>query len=222
MEQPVPRRTLLAGRIRRQGLVAVLSQIAFVALVRPLLERGSQAAVEAHCRDFALDRADIGAGAIISVPSVNSQQCRETLRALSPKLVVVNGTRIISHDTLAAPGAQFVNIHAGITPRYRGVHGGYWALWNGEPQHCGVTVHLVDAGVDTGDVLGQAPISPGPGDNFASYPFLQLAAALPILFDCVERGLQGPLQGRPAEGPSSLWYHPGLGQYLAGRTRGVY
>src|SRR5438093_9923670 len=46
--------------------------------------------------------------------------------------VVVNGTRIISEAVLTASDAVFINMHAGITPKYRGVHGGYWALYNGD------------------------------------------------------------------------------------------
>ena len=41
-------------------------------------------------------------------------------------------------------------MHAGITPQYRGVHGGYWAVVNNDPEHCGVTIHFVDKGIDTG------------------------------------------------------------------------
>ena len=51
---------------------------------------------------------------------------------------------------LEAVPAVFLNTLAGITPSYRGVHGAYWALVQRQPDACGVTVHLVDAGIDTG------------------------------------------------------------------------
>jgi methionyl-tRNA formyltransferase len=38
--------------------------------------------------------------------------------------------------------SKFVNIHVGITPKYRGVHGTYWALVNNDVENSGVTVHL--------------------------------------------------------------------------------
>ena len=37
------------------------------------------------------------------------------------------------------------------------------------PETCGVTIHLVDAGIDTGAVLAQAPICPSPRDNFTTW-----------------------------------------------------
>jgi methionyl-tRNA formyltransferase len=131
-------------------------------------------------------------------------------------VVVVSGTRIIARDVLENVPARFVNLHAGITPAYRGVHGGYWALADGRPEACGVTIHLVDAGIDTGAVLAQAPIRPSLHDNFTTYPLLQLAAGLPLLVDVVRRLQSGeapqPIAAPP--GPSRLHSHPTLWQYL--------
>lgn len=48
----------------------------------------------------------------------------------------------------------FVNLHNGPLPKYRGVNPINWALKNNEEQH-GVTLHLIDEGIDTGDILDQ-------------------------------------------------------------------
>jgi folate-dependent phosphoribosylglycinamide formyltransferase PurN len=72
------------------------------------------------------------------------------LKAINPDLVIVNGTRIISKKVLSSINSKFVNIHVGITPKYRGVHGTYWALVNNDVENSGVTVHFVDEGIDTG------------------------------------------------------------------------
>jgi phosphoribosylglycinamide formyltransferase 1 len=87
------------------------------------------------------------------VPSVNSNVGRALLRKLAPYVLLVIGTRIIGNETLHALDAPFINYHAGITPKYRGVHGAYWACVEGDTEHCGVSVHLVDTGIDTGPVL---------------------------------------------------------------------
>src|SRR5690606_31292352 len=117
--------------------------------------------------------------------SINDPSTRAILRDVSPDVVVVNGTRIIAQSVLDAVDAPFLNTHAGITPAYRGVHGGYWALAEGQPELCGVTVHRVDRGIDTGDVIAQAIVHPTRADNFQTYPLLQLKAALPLLQDAV-------------------------------------
>jgi methionyl-tRNA formyltransferase len=115
------------------------------------------------------------------------------LRRLKPNVVVLSGTRVVSRPVLEGVKAVFLNVHAGIIPRYRGVHGGYWALVEGEPENCGVTVHMVDAGVDTGAVVSRARIRPLPTDNYLTYPWLQLAAALPLLIAAIEGALAGRL-----------------------------
>jgi folate-dependent phosphoribosylglycinamide formyltransferase PurN len=138
-------------------------------------------------------------------------------------VVLVFGTRILTTATLTAVDARFINLHAGITPLYRGVHGGYWALHDGHPEHFGATVHLVDSGIDTGAVIGQSYVKPARRDDFASYPLLQTAAALPVLVDAIGQALRGELApvAAPA-GDSRLRSHPTLGSYLRARVgRGV-
>ena len=98
--------------------------------------------------------------------------------------MLVNGTRIISKKTLESVPATFINIHTGITPAFRGVHGGYWAMATGKKNLFGTTVHYVDTGVDTGGIIEQVFIEPPKQDNFYTYPYLQYASVLPVLKKC--------------------------------------
>jgi folate-dependent phosphoribosylglycinamide formyltransferase PurN len=221
MERPAPATHKVKVRLRKLGMMPVLSQLAFLATAKPWLTRSSQAVIQDHCDAIGMNRGGIPQDVITHVESVNAEACRNVLRDADPKIVVVCGTRIIGKKTLASVSGQFVNTHTGITPQYRGAHGGYWALYNRDPERCGVTVHLVDAGIDTGDVLGQDLIRPGPEDSFATYPYLQIAAALPMLDQSVRHALVRPLTGKKVEGESAVWYHPGIGQYLGGLTRGL-
>ncbi len=215
VESPVPRRQLARRRLARLGPVTVAGQVAFVGLLVPLLRRSG----EARVRDIlARHRLDDGPfeGQVTRVPSVNTDEARAAVRALAPRAVVVHGTRLLDRATLASVAAPFINMHGGITPFCRGVHGGYWALADGRADLAGVTVHLVDQGIDTGPVLGQALIEPGPADSFATYPALSTAAGLPLLVDAVERALAGALAptGSLCTGPSLLRTHPTLWGYL--------
>lgn len=218
MEMDVPKRQLLTRRVKKLGLRTVLGQVAFRSLIVPPLTRAAQSRILEICGAHGLDRTPIPEQIVRRVASVNSDQARHVLADLSPKVVVVNGTRIISKDTLACVPARFVNTHAGITPLYRGVHGGYWALAENDRARCGVTVHLVDAGIDTGGILRQANITPTSADNFATYPYLQYAAAMPLLCSAVEELLGGLATTLPPPtGTSRLWSHPTLGQYIRNR-----
>ena len=121
---------------------------------------------------------------------------------------MVSQTRILSRKILECIPAAFINIHTGITPQYRGLHGAYWALVNNDAANCGVTIHMVDAGVDTGPIVAQARISPSASDSYFTYHWLQLATALPLLMHTVQAALAGRLvTNGPKQGVSSRQYY---------------
>jgi phosphoribosylglycinamide formyltransferase-1 len=220
VESPVSRGTLARRRLKKLGALTVAGQLAFMALARPWLRRRAAARIREILREHGLDDSPFPPS-VTRVPSVNGDEARAALRALDPAVVVVNGTRIIGRETLAAVRCPVLNTHAGITPLYRGVHGGYWALAEGRPELAGTTVHFVDEGIDTGRIVDQAPIAVTPADSIATYPFLHTAAGIRILLPAVERALAGTLQPRThdTELPSRLRTHPTLWGYLALRMR---
>ena len=216
-------KVVLKRRIRRLGLVTVLGQVAFLALAVPPLRRVSRGRI---AEIVAVNGIDLGREVFESamhVESVNGPEVTEWLVRERPRVVIVNGTRIIARRVLEATDAIFINTHCGITPEYRGSHGAYWALSLAERELCGATVHLVDAGIDTGGILAQCRIDPGPADNFVTYPYLQLAAALPLLINAVNAASGGRLEPKKREARSGLWYHPTLWAYLAlGLRRSIW
>ena len=219
LEDPPPPVHLLRARARRLGLWRVLGQVLFQLLVARRLARRSRHRVQAILRATGTSQAPIPATVTHHVPTVNGPDCHALLKRLAPRVVVINGTRILKRGTLTAIGAPVLNTHVGITPRYRGVHGAYWALVNHDRAHCGVTVHLVDEGIDTGGVLHQALIDPGPEDDFSTYPVLQIAAGCPLMVRAVREALDGRLQVVPGTPDSARWYHPTLWEYLRHRRR---
>ena len=146
--------------------------------------------------------------------SVNAPACRQALRQFRPDVVVVYRTRSIRWRTLGALAAPFINYHAGINPKYRGQNGAYWARSRADDAHAGVTIHLVDEGVDTGAVLYQAKVTFARDDNIATYQHRQMAVALPLLIRAVEDALAGQLRPRHVNLPSQQWFHPTPWGYL--------
>lgn len=218
LEDRLPRVQFLQRRVKKLGLLTVAGQVGFVSLIRPILVRESHSRVAEIKQNFQLNGTPIPESVTIRVSSVNTPETATLLRDLQPDVVVINGTRIISKRTLESIPVPFINIHAGITPLYRGVHGAYWALVERNREACGVTVHRVDTGIDTGGILGQKLIEPVREDNFVSYPLLQLASALPLLKDAVEGVFNGKATSlQPPNGASRLWSHPTLWGYLHNR-----
>ena len=200
-------------RIKKLGVLAVMGQIAFM-LLNKQLRKQSQARIESIKQTSNLNDRNYDREVVQHVDSVNSATTIATLKKLNPDVIVVNGTRIIAKKVLQAVDAPFINTHTGITPKYRGVHGGYWALTQKDLDNCGVTVHLVDPGVDTGSILYQDTIEVGDRDNFNTYPYLQYAAAVPLMERAVADALAGNLRPQTKDLPSKQWYHPTIVEYL--------
>jgi peptidoglycan/xylan/chitin deacetylase (PgdA/CDA1 family) len=99
--------------------------------------------------------------AVHAVGSLNSAIAVEHLLASKADLGIVLGTRILKATTYNVPRLGCLNLHKGKVPLYRGMPPGFWELFDGATT-AGVTVHFVDSGLDTGDVLveREIPISP--------------------------------------------------------------
>lgn len=218
LEQKPSAFKMLRHRARKLGMAQTLGQLGFIVYSR-MLGRASHPRIEQLLLQHGLSDAPIPTQVVSHVTSANERSVASRLRKLAPQAVVVNGTRILGKKLLATVDAPFINTHMGITPAYRGVHGGYWALVNDDRAHCGVTVHLVDAGVDTGGILYQALITPEADDNFATYPILQLVQGLPLMRVALRDIAAGRVAPSVSKGPSRQWYHPTLLGYWKTRLR---
>ncbi|CAN5530586.1 formyl transferase [soil metagenome] len=221
-EERQSRRELIWKRMKRQGPLTVLGQIAFV-MFQILRESRTIARIDKIIRDADLKVTPNPACTVIPVGSVNSMACRTALAMVKPDVVLVIGTRIIGRETRDAITVPLINFHSGINPKYRGQAGGYWAMAMGDPENFGVTLHLIDEGVDTGGVLYQARIAATPDDSFPTYFYLQAAAARSLAVKAIEDALSGQLRTVPSSGPSAQYYHPTLWFYLwTAFTKGVW
>jgi phosphoribosylglycinamide formyltransferase 1 len=92
----------------------------------------------------------------------------DAIAAHRPDLVISAGfMKIVGPAVLAAFGGRLINTHPALLPAFPGAHAVRDALAAGVDV-TGTTVHLVDAGVDTGPVLAQREVAVVPGDDEAS------------------------------------------------------
>ena len=92
----------------------------------------------------------------------------EAVAAHTPDLVVSAGfMRLLGPRFLARFDGRIINTHPALLPSFPGAHGVRDALAYGV-RVTGSTVHLVDAGVDTGPILAQEPVAVRPGDDEAT------------------------------------------------------
>lgn len=205
-------RVKVIRKMRKLGIVKTFGQLLFQVYARYLRKKSNKRVINILAESGLNSSIPQGVD-IIHVDSANGSETKEILINLKPDVVVVNGTRILSQKLLQSVSAKFVNMHAGITPKYRGVHGGYWAIVSDDKENAGVTVHLVDQGIDTGGVLHQDTISPTKEDNFSTYPYLQLCKGIPLLIQAVKELSDNKHQVINSDLPSQLHYHPTIWVY---------
>ncbi len=119
------------------------------------------------------------------------------LRRYEPDLLLCLGFPWkIPPDALSVPRLGSVNGHPSLLPRYRGPNPVAWAIRNGETE-IGFTLHRMDAGLDTGNILAQAPF---PLDDEHSWEELEpkmvmlVGDLLPAALGRVEQGDPGDPQ----------------------------
>lgn len=221
-ESPEPGAVFWRRRLRLLGRMKVASMMA-ARVPMKLTKRGASDVIDEMIARHGLKPQPHEGQLIERVETVNSEACRDLLRSSAPKAVFVVSTRMIGAKTLSAVDAPFLNYHSGINPAYRGMFGGYFALANGQPEYFGATMHLVDQGVDTGDILYQSRVAVDRRDNFHTYLWRIAAGSRGIVVKAVEDALEGRLRPYKVDLPSRQYFAPTLGGYLkTGLTRGVW
>jgi folate-dependent phosphoribosylglycinamide formyltransferase PurN len=207
---------LLRRRAKRFGLVYVLSQLVFQIFQKVIFKFS-----KSRVKEIVGDLDALYDFEPLKVSKNLNNTSLSYIAEGNADLVVLSGTRILSIKTLNSFNAvPVVNIHAGVTPKYRGVHGGYWALVNCDAGNFGATLHFVDSGIDTGGVISHVRVTPERDDNFTTYPLLQQKAAIKVLLDVIPDVVDGTVdlnvQGNyNEESLSNIWTHPTIFQYIA-------
>lgn len=70
--------------------------------------------------------------------------------------LVVYGTNLLKPPLLSRWAGRIINLHLGLSPYYRGTATNFYPMLNEEPQYVGATIHLIDAGIDSGPILRHA------------------------------------------------------------------
>jgi len=86
---------------------------------------------------------------------INEPNIVNEIIKLKPDLLVCYGSSLIKSDLLQEFKNNFLNVHLGLSPYYRGSGTNVWPLINNEPDMIGATFMHLDAGIDTGEIIHQ-------------------------------------------------------------------
>jgi methionyl-tRNA formyltransferase len=133
---------------------------------------------------------------VVEVPYINHPKVSALVERLQPDVIAVFGTGLISGPLLAGGRLGIINLHGGLSPHYRGSDCTFWALLNGEPDQVGCTLHFIDRGIDTGNLI--AHVCPEVTENDDEYTLFWRGVrdSAEIYAQCLERLGRGEKLGQ--------------------------
>jgi methionyl-tRNA formyltransferase len=150
----------------------------------------------------------------LPLSNVNTPKSISLLASYKADLFVsMSFNQILKREFLDVPPLGVINCHAGELPFYRGRNILNWALINDAP-HFGVTVHYVDEGIDTGDVILQTKEPISDLDTYRTLLDRAINVCSNLLFESLGRIADGSATRRPQAN-----IHP-IGFYCSRRIAG--
>lgn len=156
-------------KVRHLGLLPTLEIVASYPL-QLWLSRRDEYRVHTLMQQLPRPAIPLDSQRVQCVQTVNGADAVRMLGMLQPDIIIQAGAGILRPRIFTLARLATLNFHHGIAPLIRGMHSIYWALWEDRPEWLGATVHCIDAGIDTGQVLAYAPITPHTPDE--GYPSL--------------------------------------------------
>jgi len=128
---------------------------------------------------------------------INVEASLERLRAAAPEAIVVAAYgQLLKSGVFTMAPLGTINIHASLLPAYRGAAPVNWAVIRGETE-TGITTFLIDAGMDTGDLLLQRTLDIGSDETAGDLEIRLAHLGADVIVETLEGLLAGAIDPRP-------------------------
>ena len=157
-----------------------------------------------------------------SVKDINGRDAVAAVRDHEVDLLVFTGGGLIRRGLLVSPRVGVLNCHWGLLPEYRGMDTTLWAEWERQPT--GISLHLMDPGVDTGPVISTHAVARAPDESFESFYGRMEVISLERIVATVASICGGNLElspQDPAQGKQYYIMHNRLREILVDRLENV-
>jgi methionyl-tRNA formyltransferase len=143
-----------------------------VRVLEYMLQQGGQPLVllvpdgeaESHAQELVSLCPFLEAERVIRGADFSKEKALQLFRELDlDYMLCVHFPYVVPTEVLSTPRVGFLNLHPAYLPYNRGWHTASWAILEGTP--IGATLHFMDQGIDTGDIVHQKKIDVSPGDT---------------------------------------------------------
>ena len=145
---------------------------------------------------------------VVQPVSLKSAEVVAQLAGFHPDVIVVAAFgQILPQSVLDIPGCGCINIHPSLLPRFRGVSPVAAAILAGD-EFTGVSIMLMDRGLDTGPVLARAQIPISAQDTTGSLTTKLSLIAAQLLLEVLPRWSRGELTPQPQNEAEATYSDP--------------
>lgn len=157
----------------------------------------------------AIKEAAVEAGVPVHQPEkLRSPEASKLISGIRPDVsIVIAYGQIIPRPLLEIPRLGWINLHASLLPKYRGAAPVQRAILAGE-RRTGVTIMRIDAGLDTGPILGQVQIEIGPDETAAQLLSRMSEMGAPLMIETLRKLERGEIAPMPQDDSASTLAPP--------------
>ena len=157
---------------------------------------------------------------VIERSDLNSKDFLAFIKQYDADLFISVASSIIFREELInTPKLDCINIHNAPLPKYRGMLPNFWQLYHGEKE-VGITVHKIETGIDTGDIITQRYVPIEPDETLDDLIRKTKKKNAKIIIDVIEEFRNNRIQYRKMEGGGSYFTFPSRKDVKEFKSRG--
>jgi len=130
------------------------------------------------------------------VDSINSNEVLNFIKTSNIDIAIVFGAGKVSNEILNSLNLFGLNVHRGIAEEYRGLDSNLWALYHGDIENMGVTIHKINSQLDTGEILFQKKIVYPKTVEIFSLRYFETIESVDLVYDAIMMQQKGKLNFR--------------------------
>ncbi len=143
----------------------------------------------------------------LTVDDANEEKCLQFIKKYRPDIIFIYGTAILKKEFIKKVNTLILNIHAGILPYYRNVHGDFWSYNKKDYKNMGVSIFYLNSGIDTGEIALQKRIQFEENNSLIDAKVKNLVIIPNLIKLAISKYLRGRLK-KIKQNNSKAYYYP--------------
>lgn len=124
----------------------------------------------------------------------NGDMLIASAKEFAPDIVIVYGCGIVGRPLLSIFQERMIGSHQGLPQYYRGSGSNFFAFLNKQSSLMGISIHRLDAGIDTGPIIAQRTLEPSVTDTYYTYSAKLVLETINLKINILEQLKDQPLE----------------------------